>query len=84
MDVVRLLSGFAFVEYRDPRDAEDAIAELSGRSFMGERISVEVARAPRGEPRRSYRDDYGPPPPRRAGPPPKGIRCKLSQAKLIA
>lgn len=80
---VRVLSGFAFVEYRDPRDAEDAISELNGRDFMGDRLSIDFARAPRE--RRPFRDDYGPPPPRgRGGPPPKGIRCKTNIAARIA
>jgi RNA recognition motif-containing protein len=34
---VRLLTGFAFVEYDDPRDAKDCVRELDGSRFMGER-----------------------------------------------
>ncbi|KAI8609869.1 hypothetical protein BC830DRAFT_1173181 [Chytriomyces sp. MP71] len=36
--------GFAFVEYEDNRDAEDAIAALNNYPFEGERISVEWSR----------------------------------------
>ncbi|KAJ3080873.1 hypothetical protein HDU79_010767 [Rhizoclosmatium sp. JEL0117] len=36
--------GFAFVEYEDQRDAEDAIAALNNFPFEGERISVEWSR----------------------------------------
>jgi arginine/serine-rich splicing factor 4/5/6 len=32
------LTGFAFVEYDDPRDAKDAIRDLDGSKFMGERL----------------------------------------------
>lgn len=34
---VRLLTGFAFVEFEDDRDARDAVRELDGSRFMGER-----------------------------------------------
>ena len=34
---VRMLQGFAFVEFRDSRDASDCIHELDGTRFMGER-----------------------------------------------
>ncbi|KAJ3027539.1 UNVERIFIED_CONTAM: hypothetical protein HDU68_003625 [Siphonaria sp. JEL0065] len=36
--------GFAFVEYEDSRDAEDAIAALNNFPYEGERISVEWSR----------------------------------------
>lgn len=54
---------FAFVEYGDYRDAEDAVRARDGRDFMGARLRVEVAR---GRPERRDRFDdrrgRGPPP----------------------
>lgn len=46
---VSLKNGYAFVEFDDHRDADDACYELNGRDLMGERITVERARGtPRG------------------------------------
>ncbi|KAG0082024.1 hypothetical protein BGZ90_001040 [Linnemannia elongata] len=36
--------GFAFVEYEDPRDADDAVSKLNGYELDGNRISVEWSR----------------------------------------
>ncbi|KAG0324488.1 hypothetical protein BG000_002200 [Podila horticola] len=36
--------GFAFVEYEDPRDADDAVGKLNGYELDGNRISVEWSR----------------------------------------
>ncbi|KAF9584983.1 hypothetical protein BGW38_004391 [Lunasporangiospora selenospora] len=36
--------GFAFVEYEDPRDADDAVTKLNGYELDGHRISVEWSR----------------------------------------
>ncbi|KAG0238212.1 hypothetical protein BGW42_006492 [Actinomortierella wolfii] len=36
--------GFAFVEYEDPRDADDAVNKLNGYELDGNRISVEWSR----------------------------------------
>ncbi|KAF8940046.1 hypothetical protein BGZ58_007978 [Dissophora ornata] len=36
--------GFAFVEYEDPRDADDAVSKLNGYEIDGNRISVEWSR----------------------------------------
>ncbi|KAK3828822.1 MAG: hypothetical protein J3Q66DRAFT_276033, partial [Benniella sp.] len=36
--------GFAFVEYEDPRDAEDSVNKLNGYELDGNRISVEWSR----------------------------------------
>jgi len=42
-------NGFAFVEFDDHRDADDAVYELNGKELLGERVSVEKARGtPRG------------------------------------
>ncbi|OLL26252.1 Pre-mRNA-splicing factor srp2 [Neolecta irregularis DAH-3] len=68
---VKLMSGYGFVEFSDPRDAKDAVNDFSmaldstdalmslgdGKEFRGERINVEFARASR---RREY-DERGPP-----------------------
>ncbi|SCV73656.1 BQ2448_6086 [Microbotryum intermedium] len=53
---IRVMGGFAFLEYEDLKDAEAAVADLNGRDFMGDRISVEFAKPPR--PRE---DRFGPP-----------------------
>ncbi|KAJ8926845.1 hypothetical protein NQ314_020696 [Rhamnusium bicolor] len=46
---VAMKNGFAFVEFDDHRDADDAIYELNGRDLLGEKVSVERARGtPRG------------------------------------
>ncbi|KAF8979500.1 hypothetical protein BGZ46_005347 [Entomortierella lignicola] len=36
--------GFAFVEYEDPRDADDAVGKLNGYELDGNKISVEWSR----------------------------------------
>ncbi|KAJ3051854.1 hypothetical protein HK097_007143 [Rhizophlyctis rosea] len=41
---VRLLSGFAFVEYDNEKDAKDCVRHLDGERFLHERIVVEPAR----------------------------------------
>ncbi|KAG8079353.1 hypothetical protein GUJ93_ZPchr0007g5893 [Zizania palustris] len=40
--------GFAFVEFEDPRDAEDAIQGRDGYNFDGNRLRVELAHGGRG------------------------------------
>ncbi|MCL7037161.1 hypothetical protein MKW94_026457, partial [Papaver nudicaule] len=59
---------FAFVEFSDPRDADDARHSLNGRDFDGSRIVVEFAK---GTPRGSggSREYLG------RGPPPGSGRC---------
>ena len=42
--VARNPPGFAFVEFDDPRDAEDCVYEMDGRHVCGVRIRVELAK----------------------------------------
>ena len=53
--VARRPPGFAFVEYEDPRDAEDAVTKLNDTELDGRRIRVEVSGA-RGDRRGRDRD----------------------------
>ena len=41
---ILIKNGYGFVEFRDPRDADDVVRNLNGRDFMGER-SVSLASA---------------------------------------
>jgi arginine/serine-rich splicing factor 4/5/6 len=34
---ISLKNGYCFIEFEDHRDADDAVYELNGREFMGER-----------------------------------------------
>ncbi|XP_041960717.1 serine/arginine-rich splicing factor 7-like isoform X1 [Alosa sapidissima] len=57
--IARNPPGFAFVEFEDPRDAEDAVRGLDGKVICGSRLRVELST---GTPRRSH---YDRPPTRR-------------------
>ncbi|XP_074036959.1 serine-arginine protein 55 [Leptinotarsa decemlineata] len=66
---VSMKNGYAFVEFDDHRDADDACYELNGKDLMGERITVERARGtPRGSDQWRGRDGGG----RGYGGPPRG------------
>ncbi|KAF9940134.1 hypothetical protein BGZ65_008116 [Modicella reniformis] len=57
---VTIKNGFGFVEFSDPRDAKDAVYDIHGKDFLGERLVVELARGDK----RDRRDDdrkYRPP-----------------------
>ncbi|PVD33303.1 hypothetical protein C0Q70_04556 [Pomacea canaliculata] len=57
--VARRPAGFAFVEFDDPRDAEDAVRALDGTRINGRRVRVEMST---GRSRRGR--GFGGPPPR--------------------
>jgi len=40
---VVLKNGFGFVEFSDPRDAEDAVHDMNGRDLCGDRVVVELS-----------------------------------------
>ncbi|KAA0202430.1 hypothetical protein HAZT_HAZT004271 [Hyalella azteca] len=55
--VARNPPGFAFVEFEDPRDADDAVRALDGRTICGRRVRVEMSTG-------RSRSRYDGPPPR--------------------
>lgn len=56
-DVI-LKKGFGFVDFEDPRDAEDAIHERNNRELCGARIVVESCKDMRGDRRDGGRPSY--------------------------
>merc|ERR1719466_93847 len=59
--VARSPPGFAFIEFEDPRDAEDAVRALDGTRMCGVRVKVEMSTG------RSRRDRFHSPPRRGGG-----------------
>ena len=47
LNKIDLKIGFAFIEFQDSRDAEDAIRNLNGHDIRGSIISVQAARGPK-------------------------------------
>ena len=43
IEEISLKQGYGFVEFEDSRDADDAIADLDGKSICGRRVQVELA-----------------------------------------
>ncbi|KAF8330051.1 uncharacterized protein EI90DRAFT_2996784, partial [Cantharellus anzutake] len=64
----RVMTGFGFVEFENPKDAEDVVQKFNGTQFMGNSIIVEFARDNR------RRDERRRDPPPRARRPPPGHR----------
>ncbi|XP_020298544.1 serine/arginine-rich splicing factor 7-like isoform X2 [Pseudomyrmex gracilis] len=59
--VARNPPGFAFVEFEDPRDAEDAVRGLDGRFLCGRRIRVELSNGKKLQRDRGFRRGSGRP-----------------------
>jgi len=53
---ILIKSKYAFVEFDDYRDAEDAVYDLHGTDFLGDRVTVEVAK---GTPHGRDKDRWG-------------------------
>lgn len=53
------MAGFGFIEFEDPRDAEEAVSKFDGAKLLGEPIMVEFAKERR--PREAGGDFRGPP-----------------------
>merc|ERR1712110_871911 len=54
--VARNPPGFAFIEFEDPRDAEDSVRGLDGTRVCGQRVQVEMSS---GQSRSGGGDDRG-------------------------
>uniref|UniRef100_H2TZF3 RRM domain-containing protein n=1 Tax=Takifugu rubripes TaxID=31033 RepID=H2TZF3_TAKRU len=55
---VDLKNGYGFVEFDDPRDADDAVYDLNGKELCGERVIVEHTKGPRRDGGYSGRSKY--------------------------
>lgn len=57
---ISLKNGFAFLEFDDYRDADDACYDLNGKELMGERVNVEIAKGtPHGRDRERWGNGSG-------------------------
>ncbi|KAK4685596.1 hypothetical protein P7C73_g4555, partial [Tremellales sp. Uapishka_1] len=72
---LKLMGHFGFMEFGSSRDAEDAVRDLQGKTFMGESLIVEPSRESR---RRDMYDSGGPPPFRGGGSAPKGRGVRIA------
>nr|ADF28513.1 rbp1-like RNA-binding protein PB [Pelinobius muticus] len=72
--VARNPPGFAFVEFEDSRDAEDAVKALDGTRICGARVRVEMSH---GRTRNDRGRRRNPPPP----PPPQYHRRRYSRSR---
>eukprot|EP00731_Ephydatia_muelleri_P022924 Em0015g507a len=70
--VARNPPGFAFIEFEDPRDAEDAVRDMDGRYVCGVRIRVELAKNSSSRP--GYRSNT------RRGPPPNVVSSRYRRS----
>ncbi|KAM6947796.1 serine/arginine-rich splicing factor 3a isoform 2-T2 [Lycodopsis pacificus] len=57
--VARNPPGFAFVEFEDPRDANDAVKELDGRHMCGCRVRVELSNGEKRSRSRGHPPSWG-------------------------
>ncbi|RKP03297.1 hypothetical protein CXG81DRAFT_17150 [Caulochytrium protostelioides] len=53
---LRLVTGFAFVEFSDEREARDCVVDMDGRRILGERVVVEYAKSGAGREPRERRE----------------------------
>ena len=67
--VARNPPGFAFIEFEDPRDADEAVRAMDGRNVCGAKIRVEFAK---NSSIPSYNSKRGP----RRGPPPAVVSSR--------
>merc|ERR1739848_117281 len=54
--VARSPPGFAYIEFEDKRDAQDAVRGLDGKTIAGRRVKVEMAQGSRRTRRDGSRD----------------------------
>ncbi len=67
--VARNPPGFAFIEFEDPRDADEAVNQMDGKKVCGAKIRVELAK---NSSTPSYNPNRGP----RRGPPPNVVSSR--------